>query len=589
MVINSYQSALIKQKVFLDTLTRQSLKLSITRFILFGLLISNIWFYFSSKSNLLIASSILILGIFIWLINLYNKKQWEIKIIKKKIDLLNAEIVFLQSGNIENDNGSSFIDGDHPYSYDLDIFGSNSLFQHINRSITFGGKENLAIRLSKSLHSNQILDNQHAITELSTKTDFRLQFLAIGSILSDDKIEYERLLDWLKRDSSQYILNKSSLNILSIIPLLSYGLSMIFDYKILTAILYSSITANIILLLYNFKKIQKEITISQKIIETTKKYGLLLEIVEKESFKTKLLQALQEKLTTSTYTGSEALHNFSRLLSSLDSIHNLLPATLVNSVSLYHLHQYNALIDWKKNNNTLVNEWVNVISDFDALQSFAGFSYNNPAYVMPNISDQQVIQFKELGHPLISNEHRINNNIGFNNTFYILTGSNMSGKSTFLRTIGLNLVLAMAGAKVCASSAEFYAVNLWTSMRQNDALHKNYSYFFSEVQRLKIIFNHFPEENLFILLDEILKGTNSEDKLHGSLEVSKKILQRNINGVIATHDIEVADLTQSFPNAKAIYFQSNIVNNDITFDYQLRDGICTSKSATFLLKREGVI
>jgi DNA mismatch repair ATPase MutS len=589
MVINTYQLAITKQTVILDTLTQQSLKLSITRFLLFGLLISNIWFYFSSKSNLLIVSSILILGIFIWLINIYSKKQWEIKIITKKIDLLKAEIAFLQSGSIENDNGSSFIDGDHPYSYDLDIFGSNSLFQHINRTITFGGKENLALRLSKPLHSNQIIDNQHAISELSTLPDFRSQFAAIGSVLADDKIEYQRLLDWLKSDTSQYIFNKSLLIILSIVPVLSYGLSIIFEYKILTAILYSSITLNIILLLYNFKKIQKEITVSQKIIETTKKYGLLLEIVEKENFKTNLLQTLQEKLNTATYKSSEALSNFSKLLSSLDSIHNLLPATLVNSVSLYHLHQYNALIDWKKANNTLVKVWVDVVSDFDALQSFAGFSYNNPTYVMPKISDQKTIEFKELGHPLISNDHRINNNIDFKNTFYILTGSNMSGKSTFLRTIGLNLVLAMAGAKVCASSAEFYAVNLWTSMRQNDALHKNYSYFFSEVQRLKIIFDHFQAENLFILLDEILKGTNSEDKLHGSLEVSKKILQRNINGVIATHDIEVADLTQSFPNAKAIYFQSNIVNNDITFDYQLREGICTSKSATFLLKREGVI
>ncbi len=589
MVINTYQLAITKQTVILDTLNQQSLKLSITRFLLFGLLISNIWFYFSSKSNLLLVSSILILGIFIWLINIYSKKQWEIKIITKKIDLLKAEIAFLQSASIENDNGSSFIDGDHPYSYDLDIFGSNSLFQHINRTITFGGKENLALRLSKPLYSNQIIDNQHAISELSTLPDFRSQFAAIGSVLADDKIEYQRLLDWLKSDTSQYIFNKSLLIILSIIPVLSYTLSIIFEYKILTAILYSSITLNIILLLYNFKKIQKEITVSQKIIETTKKYGLLLEIVEKENFKTNLLQTLQEKLNTATYKSSEALSNFSKLLSSLDSIHNLLPATLVNSVSLYHLHQYNALIDWKKANNTLVKVWVDVVSDFDALQSFAGFSYNNPTYVMPKISDQKTIEFKELGHPLIPNDHRINNNIDFKDTFYILTGSNMSGKSTFLRTIGLNLVLAMAGAKVCASSAEFYTVNLWTSMRQNDALHKNYSYFFSEVQRLKIIFDHFQEENLFILLDEILKGTNSEDKLHGSLEVSKKILQRNINGVIATHDIEVADLTQSFPNAKAIYFQSNIVNNDITFDYQLREGICTSKSATFLLKREGVI
>jgi DNA mismatch repair ATPase MutS len=151
------------------------------------------------------------------------------------------------------------------------------------------------------------------------------------------------------------------------------------------------------------------------------------------------------------------------------------------------------------------------------------------------------------------------------------------------------MVLAMAGSCVCAHEAKFYPVQLWTSMRQNDALHKHYSYFFAEVKRLKAIFENLEQNNLFILLDEILKGTNSEDKLHGSLEVSKKILRKNINGIIATHDIEIAELTNTFDNAQSVYFQSKIENNDITFDYILRNGICTSKSATFLLKKEGVL
>jgi DNA mismatch repair ATPase MutS len=589
MILNSYQAEIANQSAILKTNSKYALRLSLFRLTIFVLLGLSFWGYYTIKNPMIFILSGILVGVFIWLVKMYSQSQWKIKIVKKKIELLQAEVSFLNNGEIENNNGYEFVDSDHPYTYDLDIFGPNSLFHHINRTVTFKGFENLAHRLSQSLSIDMIPACQHAIKELNVKAEFRLHFAALGTILKDDKSEYEKLSTWLTSADSKPILNDLLLKILSVIPILSFGISTLFELKIFEAIFYSIITLNITLLLLFYKKIQKEISITERIVETTKKYGLLLKHIELENFNSPYLIELKNKLIKDNKMSSLSLQKFSEILNSLDSIHNILPATLINGLTLYHIHQFNALIQWKQDNKKLLEEWVQVISDFDALQSFAGFSYNNPNFVFPEINNEKEIVFQNLGHPLIPEDQRIYNNIDFVNSFYILTGSNMSGKSTFLRAVGVNMVLAMAGSCVCAHEAKFYPVQLWTSMRQNDALHKHYSYFFAEVKRLKAIFENLEQNDLFILLDEILKGTNSEDKLHGSLEVSKKILRKNINGIIATHDIEIAELTNTFDNARSVYFQSKIENNDITFDYILRNGICTSKSATFLLKKEGVL
>jgi DNA mismatch repair ATPase MutS len=263
----------------------------------------------------------------------------------------------------------------------------------------------------------------------------------------------------------------------------------------------------------------------------------------------------------------------------------------MNGIALYHLHVYRRLIKWKKKHAQHVNDWLDVIGEFESLGSLANFSYNNPNFAYPTINTNDVIGFTDLGHPLIDRETRVDNSVSFEHQkFIILTGSNMSGKSTFLRSLGINMVLGSIGSCICASSATITPSKVWVSMRMSDSLDENESYFFAEVKRLKQIMVHTATGPSFILLDEILRGTNSDDKRHGTIDVIKKLLSKNVIGTIATHDLEVCLTTDEYPTKLTNKcFEVEIIDDELYFDYKLREGICKNKSATFLMKKMGVI
>jgi DNA mismatch repair ATPase MutS len=201
------------------------------------------------------------------------------------------------------------------------------------------------------------------------------------------------------------------------------------------------------------------------------------------------------------------------------------------------------------------------------------------------------IAFENLSHPLLNPQTRVGNTVTFRpQSFLILTGSNMSGKSTFLRSLGVNMVLAGMGAPVCATKACIHPLPILVSMRLSDSLSDSESYFFAEIKRLKQIMNGLEESPAFVLLDEILRGTNSDDKRNGTIEVVKKVIGKKAIGAIATHDIEVCLTTNEFPQILANKcFEVEIKNDELYFDYQLRDGICQNKSATFLMKKMDII
>jgi len=246
---------------------------------------------------------------------------------------------------------------------------------------------------------------------------------------------------------------------------------------------------------------------------------------------------------------------------------------------------------WKARYAGKIEEWIAVIAQFEALNSLANYSYNNPDFVFPTLNREHRISFSDLGHPLINGETRIGNDISFNeNPFVILTGSNMSGKSTFLRSLGVNMVLASCGAPVCAKAADLHPMPVLVSMRLSDNLSESESYFFAEVKRLKQIMEQAEAERAFVLLDEILRGTNSNDKRSGTVEVIKKLIEKKVLGAIATHDLKVCDTTSEYPNYLVNKcFEVEIVNDVLDFDYKLREGICHNQSATFIMKQMKVI
>ena len=300
---------------------------------------------------------------------------------------------------------------------------------------------------------------------------------------------------------------------------------------------------------------------------------------------------MQKQLTYKNEKASGHLKHLASLFSSMDTIQNLITGTVFNGTFLYNLHIFKSLIVWKNQHAAVLEDWLNVIGEFEMLNSLANVSYNNPDFVFPELNTKYEISFADLSHPLLSKKNRVGNDIDFQpKSFMILTGSNMSGKSTFLRSLGVNMMLTGMGAAVCATKANVHPMPVLVSMRLSDSLSDSESYFFAEIKRLKQIMDELEHKPAFVLLDEILRGTNSDDKRNGTIEVIKKVIAKKALGAIATHDIEVCLTTNDFPDILINKcFEVEIINNDLHFDFILRDGICKNKSATFLMKKLGVI
>jgi DNA mismatch repair ATPase MutS len=275
----------------------------------------------------------------------------------------------------------------------------------------------------------------------------------------------------------------------------------------------------------------------------------------------------------------------------MDTINNFVSALLFNGTFLFNLHVLKNLLNWKTNHASVLEEWLNVIGEFEMLNSLANFSHNNQDFVFPELNTDFKIGFSNLNHPLLNPETRVGNEVQFfPESFMILTGSNMSGKSTFLRSLGINMVLGGIGSVVCANKATMHPLPVLVSMRLSDSLSDSESYFFAEIKRLKQIMDALEDKPAFVLLDEILRGTNSDDKRNGTIEVVKKVIAKKAIGAIATHDIEVCLTTNEYPDILTNQcFEVEIKNNDLHFDYKLREGICKNKSATFLMQKMGVI
>ena len=232
-----------------------------------------------------------------------------------------------------------------------------------------------------------------------------------------------------------------------------------------------------------------------------------------------------------------------------------------------------------------------LVAEIEVLCSFANFGYNNPDFVFPTLNNEYRIVLEEVGHPLIPSGQCVRNSIRLDEeSFVLLTGSNMSGKSTFLRTIGVNMLLTLMGLPVCAKKADVHPLRLLVSMRLSDSLSDGKSYFFAEINRIQQIIHTLEQERCLVLLDEVLRGTNSDDKQHGTIKIIERLLSLRALGVLATHDIEVCKLAEKYPKAlKNKCFESEIKNDELTFDYKLREGVCKNKNATFLMKKLKII
>ena len=587
-----YKAKKIRFSKALTAINKKYNSISILRLFTILLFLVSIYYYIKNSEIIFIILSVVLFGLFIFLMRIHSKLAFEKQVNQALFDINENEISYLERNKIPFENGQEFNDFHHPYAYDLDVFGEHSLFQNLNRTATFIGKKTFANQLLTLLPNDEITRNHQAVKELSEKLDWRQEFLAFAKVSNDNQSNYETLLKWSTFNSKP--LSKISIFISYFSPLLFLG--VLIAYLVTSNTFFASVLSylfviNLMILGRFIKRIQAEVTNSTNIDKTIHQYSLLLQKIENESFQSQKLIDLQQKLMFKKENSSVHFKQLAGLFSNMDSISNFVTATVFNGTFLFNLHVLKSLIQWKNDHAEALENWLEVIGEFEMLNSLANFSYNNPEFVYPTLNTNFEIDFTDLSHPLLNKNTRIGNDVRFHpESFMILTGSNMSGKSTFLRSLGINMVLSGMGSPVCASHANVHPLPVLVSMRLSDSLSDSESYFFAEIKRLKQIMDELENRPAFVLLDEILRGTNSDDKRNGTIEVVKKVIGKKAVGAIATHDIEVCLTTNDYLNMLTNKcFEVEIINNELHFDYKLRDGICKNRSATFLMKKMGVI
>lgn len=579
--VEEYQELYAKTK-------KQLLSLSMLRLVIFLLIILAVYLLWGDY-RWVWAAIFCGLMLFFVLVSKYTNKKEErdkskilIAINKTEIKVLNRQFSSLPSGG-------DYKNPLHFFSQDIDLFGQHSFFQYLNRTALKGGEEMLAKLLTENSIAN-IETKQAAIAELANKTDFRQEFSAFAQLISGSKKEdtksIYRKLETLKAHQfftpkfSQIFANVFSL--ISILAIVSYFLSFISG---ITVALWLAI--GLLITGFYIKRVNLlsgQVTEMQAVF---RQYHQLLKLIENEEFSTELLQNFKSQILTEHKKASAILKAFSRSIDNLDQRNNLLFGFLGNGFLLWDMRQANKLENWMKQYLSKASHWFEVIYSIDAYNSLGNFAFNHPLYTYPQITDNNtIIKAQKAVHPLIVPKEAVTNDIRINkDNFFIITGANMAGKSTFLRTISLQIVMSNIGLPICAESCEYTPIKLITSMRTVDSLADDSSYFYAELSRLKFIIDQLKDEDYFIVLDEILKGTNSKDKAIGSQKFLEKLVRSHSSGIIATHDLSLCDVAQILPQVKNYYFDAQIIHDELFFDYKFKPGICQNMNASFLLRK----
>ncbi len=589
-IIEQYIKLQQKHESEYSKLSTQANRISLLRLVV--VLASLVCFYFFVEENnrYYLAGFGAGAALFFVLMKIHQKISWKRLLSKNMIAINRDEIAYLQSGALPFKDGIAYNDTSHAYASDLDLFGRKSLFQHVNRTATYMGERVLANSMLNALPVDAIKLNQDAVAELSSNIDTRQELYALGKITNDSKEIYERLIHWSETKSQgiskPIIILACLLTAALVVPLVTYFVTGDNMWRDIAGRVFA---INLLLFFTQMKKVKQALFAGEKIDETLQAYALMLNRIAALEFQSEKLKALQLKLTERQ--AGKQIQVLSKIYAGMENVGNPFAAVIMNGLYFYHLHQLNKLNKWKQQFAETIPIWLAVIGEIEMLNSLANLHYNNPAFAFPQLNQQEVISFQDIGHPLIHEDKRVCSDVSFEqHRFVILTGSNMSGKSTFLRTLGINMVLAGMGGPVCAKAALVHPMPMFVSMRQSDSLADSESYFFAEVKRLQYVMHQLDSNTCFVLLDEILRGTNSDDKRSGTVGVIENIIKRNAIGAIATHDLEVCLTTEQHPETLTNKcFEVEIVNDELVFDYKLRPGICKNKSATFLMKKMGII
>ncbi len=550
------------------------------------------WFGSEFEAPFYLYTMLGILPVFVLLLRMHQTAI-DAKTLLDQMVLINAkELAAQENYQAQFDGGIELQELEHDYNADLDLFGESGLFAHLNRTATVSGKRALGQLLQHPLNEKAAIEEQQqTVQALAPLLDFRQEFLAQGFGKDYTLNDSAHLKKWAETPPA-FINNTFWKIIRLVMPLLGSAslLYWVFAYNYVPFL--GIVLLNASLLGLRSKYVGAEHTLIGKRQDVLRLYVALLQLTQAQNFEA---TAQLRDISKAALDAKAAFKRLSNIVSYFDQRLNIFVGLGLNLVILYDIHCLFALEYWKKDNKTALGSWLESVSELDALLSLATFSYNHPAFTFPQVkkSEELYISAKNLGHPLIDPAERIDNDValGCPHQVYVVTGSNMAGKSTFLRCVAINLLLAKCGAPVCAQDFECSLMDIKTSMRVQDSINANTSYFQAELLRLQYIIGELKKgQPTFIILDEILKGTNSEDKLLGSQLLVRYFLQFKALAMVATHDLELGDLQEELPEQVAnLCFESTIQDDELNFDYQLNRGIAKNKNATFLMRKMGIV
>lgn len=484
--------------------------------------------------------------------------------------------------------GEEFISNQHPYTSDLDIFGDFSLFQLINQSRSVPGKEKLAKWLAEPAAVSELQGRQNFVLELLNELDFRQDVLAYGSLAAWDAKAWDAFKSWIA--TPQLFMSAYSFIMALFIALVHVTALGLWYYGWLAFWWLPPVFLPGLIFLYQYrariKDAQAALLSGQNALHALAKS---IAIIEKKYFKSEWGQLCQSQLKNASQGISELASLAFRMENRGNAIYSLL-----NVLLLLDIHQWRRLQLWRTRYEARVSDWLDGYASMEAILSLAGLKDSFPEWVLPEWSDlSSELSMIDGGHPLIPSNERVVNSLSLHkgNRIGLITGSNMAGKSTFLRTVGVNLVLAQAGAPVCARQFRTSYWRLFTGMRVGDDLQAKTSSFFAELKRIRQLLLAAAMEGkppVFFLLDEVLKGTNSADRHAGARGLIHQLSLLNTAGLISTHDVELVDLEKSVESLKNFSFHSDVVDGQLHFDYQLKEGPCPQFNAADLMAMMGI-
>ncbi|WP_304235292.1 MutS family DNA mismatch repair protein [Phocaeicola plebeius] len=591
---NHYTERLSLTEGQLQQVKKQIFRISMLRLALFIAGIAGLYFFFNQTTLLIVCICLTFLPLFI-LVKIHNRffirKEW----LETQARIIQEELQALSGDYSSFEDGKEYVNPEHPYSFDLDIFGRRSLFQSINRTCTFFGKVRLAEWLQNHLHEKTSIEKrQEMVREISEHTLFREQFRVAGLVHHGQSSDGEKIQAW-SQSPAQYLHAGWVKAFIWGVPVIN-SLLLITSLAGWTSFSWLGLSFGIFLVL-SFGIIKRATYIQEtygKQLKSLNGYARLIALAKAENWKSAGMQELMERFNLNGQSPIQALQQLSKELDRLDLRNNQFLYVLLEGSIFFQLQEIVRIERWKVRYGQHISEWLETVGELDALCSLGTFAYNHPQYTYPELTEKPFCFLAtQMGHPLMPASQCVKNDatIPSRPFFLIITGANMAGKSTYLRTIGVNYLLACIGAPVCCERLKLYPNQLITSLRTSDSLSDNESYFFAELKRLKRIIDLLNQgQQLFIILDEILKGTNSMDKQKGSFDLIRQFMQLKANGIIATHDLLLGSLIKQFPEEIRNYcFEADIKENELTFSYKLREGVAQNMNACFLMKKMGII